>query len=334
MDSWVRVDVPEGHVVMISFRHMDVDNFINDCRNDMVTLYQDTWQWADETIAYFYNIRSGYNSDCSIFRPDTVDEDFCVYPPCAYIGQFQCGDQQCVPQDKRCDGMEHCANGADEKKCFLGRFSTRPVYRVLPPALADSDGRGDGYCLPVFVRCNGVYDCPGKEDEAACDSYTCPGFYRCRDSRVCLHSDHLCDGVFQCPQQDDELLCVFNGLDQLDEVYADNYKLCCPATLPAGFNLPQCRAPTDEISSCDALLRFLCWFPIGLLGVLAANDVVIPGEVSVAMAIIVLPLNSALNPFLYTVNMILERRRQAMERRIEKRVLSKLQAKTTTTTSK
>nr|KAG5693900.1 hypothetical protein BaRGS_014341 [Batillaria attramentaria] len=33
----------------------------------------------------------------------------------------------------------------------------------------------DGYCMPVYVRCNDVYDCPGKEDEAACDSYTCPG---------------------------------------------------------------------------------------------------------------------------------------------------------------
>nr|KAG5697929.1 hypothetical protein BaRGS_026867 [Batillaria attramentaria] len=359
---------------------------------------------------------------------------------------------------------------------------------------------------------------------------------------------------------------VFGGLDQLNEVYADNYKLCCPATLPAGFNLPQCRAPTDEISSCDALLRsdvyrvllavfaalavignlssfvyrsfvnrvksklgfgvfvthlcvsdflmgvylavigvadrlyqgtylwndlawknsaackiagflsllssevsafiiclitldrflvlrfpfshfhfqktsanitcalvwifglilavipllpmtshwefysqtgiciplpitrkyfagsdyafgvmivlnfivflliatgqafiywsirsnsmstsdstkkskdltiarrlftvvlsdFLCWFPIGLLGLLAANDVAIPGEVSVAMAIIVLPLNSALNPFLYTVNMILERRRQAMEQRMEKEILSRQEVKAQSGTS-
>nr|KAG5710813.1 hypothetical protein BaRGS_026964 [Batillaria attramentaria] len=66
----------------------------------------------------------------------------------------------------------------------------------------------DLYCLPVFVRCNGVHDCPGREDEAACDSYTCPGFYRCRASSVCLHPDHVCDNVYHCPQKDDELLCV------------------------------------------------------------------------------------------------------------------------------
>lgn len=59
----------------------------------------------------------------------------------------------------------------------------------------------------MYVRCNGVYDCPGKEDEAECDSYPCPGFYRCRVSKVCLHVSHVCDGIFQCPQNDDEMTC-------------------------------------------------------------------------------------------------------------------------------
>nr|KAG5693056.1 hypothetical protein BaRGS_028816 [Batillaria attramentaria] len=47
---------------------------------------------------------------------------------------------------------------------------------------------------------------------------------------------------------------VFGGLDRLQTVDSDNYKLCCPATLPVGFNLQNCRAPSDGISSCDALL--------------------------------------------------------------------------------
>ena len=37
--------------------------------------------------------------------------------------------------------------------------------------------------------------------------YTCPGFYRCRASEMCVHVTHVCDGWPQCPQQDDELLC-------------------------------------------------------------------------------------------------------------------------------
>jgi hypothetical protein len=34
----------------------------------------------------------------------------------------------------------------------------------------------DYYCLPVMLRCNGVYDCMNREDEAGCETYQCPGF--------------------------------------------------------------------------------------------------------------------------------------------------------------
>ena len=61
---------------------------------------------------------------------------------------------------------------------------------------------------------------------------------------------------------------------------------------------------------------FLCWFPIGLLGVLASRDIPISGEVNVGMAIFVLPLNSALNPFLYSLNAIQARRARAREQKL------------------
>ena len=48
---------------------------------------------------------------------------------------------------------------------------------------------------------------------------------------------------------------VFQGLDDLQAVYADKYKLCCPATLPSVFTAQNCHAPSNELSSCDALLR-------------------------------------------------------------------------------
>ena len=65
----------------------------------------------------------------------------------------------------------------------------------------------NGYCLPVFLRCNDIYDCPGKEDEGKCDEYRCPGYYRCRGSMICLHPFYMCDKNSHCPQKDDELLC-------------------------------------------------------------------------------------------------------------------------------
>ena len=123
-------------------------------------------------------------------------------------------------------------NGADELKCGAtarhigatppasaivdftgtGTFTVRPLQAGADHGVCPETHfrcPGGGYCLPVFVRCNKVNDCPGHEDEADCDVYQCPGFYRCRDSKVCVHPTHMCD-VFQCPQRDDELLCTFS----------------------------------------------------------------------------------------------------------------------------
>nr|KAG5685806.1 hypothetical protein BaRGS_001218 [Batillaria attramentaria] len=73
-----------------------------------------------------------------------------------------------------------------------------------------------------------------------------------------------------------------------------------------------------------AVSDFLCWFPIGLLGLMAAMGVPIPGEVNVVVAIFVLPLNSALNPFLYTYNVLAEKRRKAYENQLLKLLESEM----------
>jgi hypothetical protein len=67
-----------------------------------------------------------------------------------------------------------------------------------------------------------------------------------------------------------------------------------------------------------AVTDFLCWFPIGVCGFLALGDVPISEEVNVALAIFVLPVNSAVNPFLYTFNLVMEKRRLASEERLAK----------------
>ena len=74
------------------------------------------------------------------------------------------------------------------------------------------------------------------------------------------------------------------------------------------------------------LSDFLCWFPIGLLGVLASKGVPISGEVNVGVAIFVLPLNSALNPFLYSLNTIQARRARAQEQKLLRSLMAEREA--------
>ena len=72
--------------------------------------------------------------------------------------------------------------------------------------------------------------------------------------------------------------------------------------------------------------HILCWFIIGLLGLLASIGVAIPGDVNVAMAIVVPPVNSALNPFLYTLCLVRERRQKAQAERVKKLIVSRIKA--------
>ena len=131
-----------------------------------------------------------------------------------------------------CDDTMLCVDGSDFRRCPFYEVQARrqgdiPMIidfepkglisrRPLPPDRGSRDSAcpethfwcpDKDYCLPVYVRCNDVNDCPGHEDEEGCDTYTCPGFYRCRASKVCVHVDHVCDDWPLCPQQDDELLC-------------------------------------------------------------------------------------------------------------------------------
>ena len=97
----------------------------------------------------------------------------------------------------------------------------------------------------MYLLCNDVIDCVEGEDEAGCEDYTCPGFYRCWRSRVCVHVDHVCDGIRQCPEQDDELLCDFECPHQC---HCQGLAFVCSSSFTP-FNYPSLRFLNGSFSN-------------------------------------------------------------------------------------
>nr|KAG5686827.1 hypothetical protein BaRGS_016682 [Batillaria attramentaria] len=163
----------------------------------------------------------------------------------------------------------------------------------------------------------------------------------------------VCDGVFHCPQQDDELLCdltcpegcrcqglafvcttFFPARSHPDLRYLDasgsGQMLIYDSVKKNSFMSDKHTAKDATIArrlTTIALSDFMCWFPIALLGLLASKGTPVSSEVNVFMAIFVLPLNSALNPFLYTLNIVLEKRRKATEARLLEQLAKQLTSK-------
>ena len=178
-----------------------------------------------------YTLVCNFSPDCL----DGSDETFCQHTTCDQ-SQHQCDNGQCVALRKSvlksiCDRVSDCYDGSDEVACTFLRSKYKPLavksaarididqkYSVTsteldkPYVCPDTHFSCIGqimYCLPIYVLCNGYYDCPQKEDEMGCENYTCPGFYRCRGTSACVHVSQLCDGVAQCEGRDDEMLCEF-----------------------------------------------------------------------------------------------------------------------------
>lgn len=82
---------------------------------------------------------------------------------------------------------------------------------------------------------------------------------------------------------------------------------------------------TKELDTARRLLtavlcKCLCWFLVGTLRLLASRTPSVSSEVHVGVALLLLPLSSVLDPYLYALGIVQHKRRQARQQRLLKRL--------------
>ncbi|KAK3096891.1 hypothetical protein FSP39_004488 [Pinctada imbricata] len=61
------------------------------------------------------------------------------------------------------------------------------------------------------------------------------------------------------------------------------------------------------------LTDILCWLPIAIMGLMVVAGVQIPVEIYAWIVVLVLPVNSAINPYLYTLSSMRKNHRKVRE---------------------
>jgi hypothetical protein len=162
-------------------------------------------------------------------EPDFRDGELCEDPAapageCAH-DEFTCVDGACIAAASRCDGIADCTDRDDEDACDAAPTDDSCAATQFACA--------DGTCLPGEWQCEGEYadcpdglvDCDGGDDEAACPEPEAPdapdapdggsegpdGPAPCTgdtcDDGTCLPDGWTCDGIVDCDGGEDELYC-------------------------------------------------------------------------------------------------------------------------------
>uniref|UniRef100_A0A1B6CE74 SEA domain-containing protein n=1 Tax=Clastoptera arizonana TaxID=38151 RepID=A0A1B6CE74_9HEMI len=107
--------------------------------------------------------------------------------------EWKCGNQLCIPQEKRCDGHFNCYDHTDELGCdCLG---------------TEQFTCNDSQCIPNYRFCDGFPDCSDQSDEPFGCSGECKRHeWKCSNSR-CISKTTLCNGVDDCGDESDEANC-------------------------------------------------------------------------------------------------------------------------------
>eukprot|EP00245_Coleochaete_scutata_P004676 TRINITY_DN174_c0_g1_i1.p1 TRINITY_DN174_c0_g1~~TRINITY_DN174_c0_g1_i1.p1 ORF type:complete len:473 (+),score=62.56 TRINITY_DN174_c0_g1_i1:129-1547(+) len=148
---------------------------------------------------------------------DGSDESpsFCATYTCPQNGGRKCpGTNICLPDSAICDGKKTCPDGSDEKASFCraytppaGFFKCKDGLQTVSKLVNVAGGRKE----LVDVRCDNVYDCKDRSDEAAslCKTFKCPEYrVNCPGNGACIYEGYICDGKVDCLDKSDESVSV------------------------------------------------------------------------------------------------------------------------------
>ncbi|GBM85616.1 hypothetical protein AVEN_24278-1 [Araneus ventricosus] len=137
------IPVPSGHFIHLQFKNMfsynscekdyvkieiagksDVYTFCsNDYNKNPITAF------GDITVYYVREIRGGTLTSFRLeYTIKTIE--------CLNKNSFKCDNNSCVPEEKVCNGIEDCKNGADEVGCGTGVLSIKAVSEAKEKAVS------------------------------------------------------------------------------------------------------------------------------------------------------------------------------------------------------
>jgi formylglycine-generating enzyme required for sulfatase activity len=112
--------------------------------------------------------KDGQCTSCS----DVCASGHCQLGQCTgcVSGELDCGDGSCISQNLRCDGVEQCRNGSDEKDCTIDTSDTSDASSDLEDVMDTGDcgsrvcgnsstGESCGFCANAGEVCNVSGEC-------------------------------------------------------------------------------------------------------------------------------------------------------------------------------